>query len=369
MLPKELERAKNSLLLRNPFFGVLLLGMKFKEDNSPDTIMWTDSVYIGYNPERLKNYSGKEIVAILVHEIMHIVLLHMTRRKNRDPVRWNIACDYAVNYLICRDVTLPDDALIEYKYNNKSAEEIYDLLPEQLTFQGGALIGEVRDYIFSPDDKDYRKTIDVKESEWKGKMSTALQLSRMQGKGIGGAERAVTGVLEPKVSWKELLSSYVNEHVRNDYNWESPCRNFLHLGIYLPSLDSPELSNIVVIVDTSGSIGQKELDQFASEIRSMMQTYPSLTITVIYVDTKVANVEELRSGDFELHPSGGGGTDFRPGFEYIEKEGLEPTCVIYLTDGYSSSYPEDPDVDTLWVIYNNEDFYQPFGQKITISGD
>ncbi|NQV18265.1 MAG: hypothetical protein HQ534_06970 [Armatimonadetes bacterium] len=97
---------------------------------------------------------------------------------------------------------------------------------------------------------------------------------------------------------------------------------------------------------------------------AILSIYPGTEIKVIYVDSKVANVETIDIFDFKLHAKCGGGTDFKPGFEYIEQEDIMPSCVIYFTDGYCDSFPEEPDFQTLWILTDKANFTPPFGEVI-----
>ena len=106
---------------------------------------------------------------------------------------------------------------------------------------------------------------------------------------------------------------------------------------------------------------------FAAELHAVLLIYPGTEIKVIYVDAAVANVEDLSINDFNLHAKGGGGTDFKPGFEYIEKEGIMPSCALYFTDGYCNSFPEEPDFPTLWLLTDKANFTPPFGEVIRIN--
>ena len=116
-----------------------------------------------------------------------------------------------------------------------------------------------------------------------------------------------------------------------------------------------------MIIDTSGSVDQKELDMFAAELKSILISYPDTEMEVIYVDSKVAGTQTLNISDLELNAKGGGGTDFRPGFDYIEKEDINPVCVLYFTDGYCNSFPErEPYYPTLWIITSLMNFKPPF---------
>jgi len=132
-------------------------------------------------------------------------------------------------------------------------------------------------------------------------------------------------------------------------------------------LNVPTLGIIAVIIDTSGSVSQKELDTFASKLQLILSIYPGTEIKVIYVDTKVATVERIDIYDFQLHAKGGGGTDFKPGFEYIEEKQIMPACVVYFTDGWCSSFPDqEPEYPTLWISTDKTNFVPPFGEVICV---
>jgi predicted metal-dependent peptidase len=121
-------------------------------------------------------------------------------------------------------------------------------------------------------------------------------------------------------------------------------------------------------VDTSGSIGSRELDQFAAEISAISDEAQPESIHVIYCDAAVQSVQEFGPAEsIQLVPKGGGGTDFRPVFEWIEKNDLQPVCLIYLTDLYCHSYPERPYYPVLWVTDSRRT--APFGETIRINAD
>ncbi len=84
------------------------------------------------------------------------------------------------------------------------------------------------------------------------------------------------------------------------------------------------------------------------------------------IDTNVAATETVNIYDFQLHARGGGGTDFKPGFEYIEEEAIMPSCAIYFTDGWCSSFSEEPDFPTMWILTDKANFKPPFGEVINV---
>lgn len=353
----KLTKAKVQMIVSSPFFASLVLSMQFVEDTNIPTAC-TDGKRIMYNPKFIDSLTKDEIVGLLVHEVLHVANLHHLRLQQRDPERFNVAADYTINELIVKaGFKLPTGGLLDKAYSNKSAEEIYDLLPKDTK---KSPYGE-----FKSGDP---KTESQKEEEVqrvKAMVAKAATIARQQGKIPAGMDRFVDKLLTPVVNWREVLNRFMTERVLSDYSWTKP--NKRYMPTYLPSLNTvPVLGEIVLMVDTSASIDNKLLNEFSSEVQdicSMMQK----SLMVIYIDTKVASVQTFEPLDhIVLNPKGGGGTDFRPGFDYLDSNDIEPVCVIYFTDGECNSYPAEPDYPVLWVVYRNNNFNPPFGETIAI---
>lgn len=365
----KITKARAGLILDQPFFGSLALRLKIKEDRSFRT-GYTNGTVLGYNPEWVDTLSLEEVKGFICHEIMHIACSHQTRRQWRDPKKWNIACDYAINLiLIDSGFTLPDDVLVSDQYKNMSAEEIYAKLPPNLLFDenndpGGC--GAVKDAEGEDGRPLSHKELAQVEQDWKVAISQAAQQAKMMGDLPAEVDRLVKKILEPVVNWKEVLRRFIEQSAKNDYTWKIPNKRYIHGNLYLPSLLSEELKPIAIAVDTSGSIGQEELDRFAAEITGILQDCKT-SCTVIYCDTEVQRTEEFNSDTpVKLNPKGGGGTDFRPIFQYIEKHGLGISCLIYLTD-MEGEFPETvPNYPVLWAKIGDSKINPPFGEEVKI---
>ena len=135
-------------------------------------------------------------------------------------------------------------------------------------------------------------------------------------------------------------------------------------GIYLPSLQSESSITMVVAIDTSCSISENNLNQAASELVEI-QSVMNATLYVVYVDATFQGSQVFYPEDeLKLEAKGGGGTDFRPAFEWVEKEELDIDCMVYLTDGYCSSFPEqEPEYPVLWIT-NRKHWTTPFGEIV-----
>jgi predicted metal-dependent peptidase len=206
------------------------------------------------------------------------------------------------------------------------------------------------------------------QQEWSIAAEQSMRSAAACGHEPLGIDRPLQESRRSQQDWREILRHFVSACSPHDYRWTPPNRRFISSGMYLPSIEGSGLGTIVIAVDTSGSIGERQLQQFAGEISSICdETHPE-SIMVIYCDAEVQGVEELEpSAPVELAPKGGGGTDFRPVFNWIEDKSVLPTCLIYLTDLCCHSYPDPPEYPVLWVTDGRR--IAPFGETLQVIGD
>ena len=192
--------------------------------------------------------------------------------------------------------------------------------------------------------------------------------------GYGGpplcAQRLVKGLREPKVDWRALLNTFVQEEI-NDYSFSPPDKRMDDSPFFLPDFNEKEESvkNIWFLIDTSGSIGDKQISAAYSEIISAMEAFNNkleglLSFTEVFVTEPIpfCDPEELLS----IVPVGGGGNDFGEIFRYMQKNMMDnlPASIVILTDGYDR-YPDEKealDVPVLWLINNQEAPLPPWGK-------
>ncbi len=353
-----ISAARRSLVLDNPFFGVLSLKLEIVEDNEGTKTMATDGKRLFFNAEFVQSLTQAELVGVTAHEVLHCANGHVWRRENRDGEKWNYACDYAINPIVVKaGMVLPQGGLLDASYEGKSAEEIYALLEDE---EGGGepSCGEVVDC--PPDD------MPELQAEWSSAVLSAAKLSESAGKLPEGIERLVQRIKNPPQDWRSILRRFVQQSAQNDYSWKQPNGRYLHAGIYMPRLYAEAMGTMVVAVDTSGSIDDVIIGQFEREIDSISQEMRPEKIVVVYCDCAVRCVEEFAGDDpVKLSPKGGGGTDFRPVFDWVENEGMIPACLVYLTDmlGEFPEYP--PNYPVLWGdTYGRKQ--APWGEKVSI---
>ena len=362
---------------RSAFFATLVLRLVPEPGWDLDTLA-TDGRVLRYHPPFVTGLSPDELAGVLAHEVMHCALAHPARRAGRDPERWNIACDLAVNpLLVSAGVVLPPTRLMpgEGTYAGldpgKSAEEYSALLPgpaaggsEETRVSGDpGGCGGVTD----PAAGDPATSRQV-EADWTVAVAQAQAAAAGRGPLPGGLGRAVDDALHPPADWRAVLREFVSSHARNDYSWVRPNRRFLAQGLYLPGLRSEELGDVVLAVDTSGSVGEQLLGVFASEANAVLASF-DCTVTVLYHDTDVQKVQTWRSADgpLVLDPVGGGGTSHACVFDWLDRSGLAPACVVCLTDLDTEFPPTPPAVPVLWAVPGKAPCDPPFGRVVSLS--
>lgn len=365
---RKVKQAITNLILDQPFFGALAMRLRVREANGETKTAATDGTTLVYNPEFIDTLTTSQTTGLFVHEILHAANGHCWRRQGRDPETWNKACDYAINPIVLdAGFYLPPDPCMDEAFRGKSAEAIYDRIkqtppPEDGNGQNpgdqpGTGWGDVMDNI-EPD-------ANAQEAEWKVAVITAAAIAKQQGKLPAGLERLLDEIKHPAVDWRSALRRFVQETAKADYTWRRPNPRYMASGMYLPSMRSEQMPGMVVAVDTSGSIGQQELDQFASEIQSIVDECKPESLTVIYCDAAVKATQVFWPEDLvKLNALGGGGTDFAPVFKKIEEDNIETACLVYLTDMYGSFPKDAPPYPVLWVSTSHiKD--APFGEVLS----
>ena len=202
------------------------------------------------------------------------------------------------------------------------------------------------------------------ESQWQYAASIAQEAAQRKGAMAMGLERLGKKIKPSDIDWRFELYNAINRHMRNNYAFMPPNKKHIYRGVALPSLTSDTLS-LCVAVDTSGSIDEALLGAFMGEFKTIMQNFPSVKIELIIADAKVHAHYTFQGGekmDFRL--KGGGGTDYRPTFDYIDANLPMTTMLLYFTDG-EGSYPKySPPYEVLWAL--SQKAKVPFGRPLVI---
>ena len=370
--------ARMRILANNGFFGLLLMHMQFALDEGIDTAA-TDGRKIYFSPNFLEELSDDELEFIMLHEIMHVVLRHTSRGEGRDDWFFNVACDIVVNSNILKMMGMNLDAITLNEYGESmhtvpggkegydfTSEEVYELIMDAINIPGKEGEFEVEGF----DNHSLWKEGDFEEDAlWRQRIKEAYEASKGRGTMPAGIVREIENFLKPKVDWRTILNDFVQEETV-DYSLMPPDRRFQDNPFFLPDFNETDFTvkDILFMIDTSGSMSDRDVAQAYSEIKGAIDQYNGkLQGWLGFFDTKVAEPEPfIDEAEFKkIKPVGGGGTDFYVVFDYIEKEmeDKEIAGIIIMTDGFAM-FPEEASsngIPVLWLI-NNDKVTPPWGK-------
>lgn len=385
--------ARTELVLDQPFFGMLALQVVLQESERNDTA-WTDGVTIGFYPPFIESLPQAEVLGVMVHELLHCANGHMWRRDAREPVKWNYAIDYAINYIVEEaGFKLPSFRLRDAAYDGQSGEWIFERLPENFRQGAGGKAGKAgaagaagagkpqggpgrpgagqapacggQDVFDAPADA---AAAGITEASWQQAVQAAAVAAKAMGNLPASLERFALQAMAPRVDWRSVLHRFVQQAAKADYSWTMPANRYVAQGLYLPCMRSEEVGPIAVAVDTSGSIDAVLLSQFAAELRSVADDVRPSKVHVIYCDAAVHTVDTFERDDMiELKPIGGGGTSFVPVMDWADAQDEPPVALIYLTDMDGSHREQPPGMPVLWATPScNERQQPPYGEVVVM---
>ena len=385
--------ARVGLLLRHPFFGNMATRLRIKAADKHIPTAAVDGRFLYFNTQFFNALSNKEIEFVIAHEILHMVFDHLTRREDRHPKLYNIACDYKVNNLLVRDRIGEKPKLIEcyqdMKYESWTSEEIYDELFENAEKIDIDQLGELLDEHFQWGEGPGNSNDDNKDGSTKGESKALSEeakqaikdeikeavLAAAQSAGAGNVPgeiaRMIKELTEPKMNWRQILRQQIQSIIKSDYTFIRPNRKGWHTGAILPGMQVEETIDICISIDMSGSIGDDQAKDFLSEVKGIMEEYKDFKIRIWCFDTKVYNEAVFTADDADdianYKVVGGGGTDFMTNWRYMRERNIEPKKLIMFTDGYPfDSWGETEYCDTLFVIHGHADkeMQAPFGTTV-----
>lgn len=373
-------------LMKHPetalYSGVMMMG-ETSIDESPSVTAYTDGVNKRYGRLFLQKMCPDqlEVNGLVLHENLHISLRQMVHNRDlfmEDMKRANKAADFVVNSIIMnlKDKSLaklPEGGCYDPKYDNMNMREVYRLLEkEEGDGGGGGNESGGDDYQFDEHDVNDKMTPEQMK-EMDARIDRALREGALLAGRLGvDIPRSITEILEPKVNWRDALRDFVTSSCKgkDEFTWRKFNRRLLPSDIYLPTVESETIGEVVVAIDTSGSIGERELNEFAGELMSICEAVEPEAVRVLWWDTKVHGEQKFKPDSYGsigsmLKPQGGGGTTVSCVPKYINKHGIKAECVIVFTDGYVESNVEwDISTPTLWLVTENKGWTPPAGKSV-----
>jgi len=400
----KLSAACTRLILDRPFIGALVLRLPMKAaDPKWCATVGTDARHLYYNPEYIDSLTLEQTQFELAHQAMHCALSHFARREHRVQHRWDIACDLAINPILIKEGMTPvPGALYNIGYEGMMAEEIYPLVKDNDEEQthdqhlysdeqsssspsqggqgsqpededsdsddgGGGGAGDEGDEASAgapqPLSDAEKEQLSV---QWRQRLAGAAQQAMQAGKLAGSLRRLVDHLLQPQLPWRMLLARYMTASSRDDYSYMRPSRR--EGEAIFPSLRSAQ-TDILVVLDTSGSIRKTEMQEFVSEIDAIKgQVRARITLHACDAELSDAGPWVYEPWeDFALPDTirGGGGTRFTPVFEWAEAQGSAPDLLVYFTDAEGEFPKLEPRFPVIWLVKGRGEV--PWGQRIQLN--
>jgi predicted metal-dependent peptidase len=383
-------------LMKHPetawYSGIMMMGENEVIDK--EVTAYTDGVNKRYGRKFMESIKDEaQLRGLIMHENLHVALKHIPRNKDlwkENSKLANASADYVVNDIIenMKDkahIKLPNGALYHPQFHNWSLREIYTFLKKNCKGGGGGGTGlgnsgspkgDNEFPIDSLDEHDWEsQELSVEDAK---KLEEKIDKSLREGGIMAGrmgakVPRSISDLLEPKVDWREVLRDFVASATKgkDEFTWRKFNKRMLANDMYLPSLENESIGEIVVAIDTSGSIGQEQLNEFASELASICDTCSPEVVRVLWWDTSVHG-EQVFKGDYAniasmLKPEGFGGTHVSCVNKYVMEKGIKAECVLVFTDGYVEHDIEwQITAPTLWMVTENKAFEPPTGKLVLI---
>ena len=385
MLPDIITKARGRLVVRAPFFGSIALGLKWIAAPSVGT-MATDGRAVWFNPGWCEVQGAEKTMGVIAHEVVHVVNKHHLRRRDRDPRRWNIACDLFVNRVLLADhFALPDSLIFDSgnRFAGLPVEVIYERYPvsgEAPPSAGGPAgagspgtiapadhWGEVRDLTDAHGAPLTDAARRQAEDDLDVRIRQAAAAATRAGRFSAGLTEMVEAALD-RADWRDRFRTLFDGALRSEASWARPNRRLLPHGLYLPGWRRAGAVRIAFVLDTSGSISARELAIYLGNLLGLIEETGPGQVAVIQCDSEVRRVEYLGPGETVdcLEVAGRGGTRFQPAFDWIADSGFQPQVIVYATDLVSSDQPADPAIPVIWLT-PTQGRAVPFGDVVEVT--
>jgi predicted metal-dependent peptidase len=338
----------------------------------------TDGRDVAYGRKFLEALSNEEVRFLILHEVYHKMYRHLRTWKHlhdKDAQCANQACDYVINLQIAEEnhsdgfATMPEGGCLDRRFRNMSTQQVFDIIYQEKQEEGGGGGGgkPIDDHDWDGAKELSDEEVQELEDQIEGAIREGAILAGKQGAGLSDSFKEL---LKPKVDWRKVTRKFVSEQcVGRDYGtYARPNRRFIGSDIYLPSLVSETIPELLVALDTSGSCWSA-LPYFLAEVKSICSTIKPHKLHLMFWDTNVVyemhegnNVEDLKVKD----AYGGGGTDVNCVTTYLKEHNIKPTASVILTDGYLSNGWGKWDHPVLWCLVNNKTDVPPKGKFVRV---
>jgi predicted metal-dependent peptidase len=354
----DFSRVKSKLLVEHPYFGTLSSGLEIVVNDNIESFTLHGNRF-EYREDFFNTLSDEQVAFSLSNAALHTVLSHPSRIGNRSPWLWYTACEHAINnMLIDNDFVPPAKITYDPRFRGQYAEEIYESLLDTITRED-----------LNDKDNDARRSDETSHDKLEAAQQEilaqkALDKAHSMESLPEGLERLIPMALKGVIDWRTELRDRIGGYYVSDYAMMPPSKKLLYTGIYLPSATSHHLE-LAIAIDSSGSVDELLFAQFIAEVESIIELFGSYTIELLVCDDTVRSHQTFSNGESIIYTlEGGGGTDFRPVFDFLNTQLSSTKTLLYFTDLEGIFPAVEPYYDVIWITPNHSNV--PFGRVIEI---
>lgn len=383
---QRITKARSAIMRDERFTAIspiLMIGSWSVVDDMPTAA--TNGRDVLYGRKFVDDCDDKLLRFVVLHEYYHVMLQHMTtwaKLDKEDAKLSNIAKDMVINLMLKEAdpgghfLTVWEHAYCDQQYKGLDTGEVYRRLKNQSQSQPQGQQMDDHQSGGEPGDEEGEGGMKPLTEAEAGEVIKAVDTALRQGALIAGKlghgmARDVEALLEPVVPWQDVLRDWLKTTAKGEdlSTWRRPARRWLGQDMYMPSRYTESVERIVIGIDTSGSIGEEALRRALSEVAGACEMVSPQMVDVIYWDARVAahevyEGERVRDIANVTKPKGGGGTDARAMFDFMDKRGIKPDAVIMFTDGYTP-WPKTLPCPVLWCI-STKGLRAPVGESLYV---
>ena len=384
--------------------SVLMLGDRVIDNGMTNTAA-TDGRDEWYNSDFVDTLIDAELRALIIHECKHKMYKHLTTwawvADKYGHSLTNQAMDYVINLEIVDEnpddfCKLPACALLDVKYRGMTTAQVAKALhqdqhqqpkpeggnggsgtpdntpPEEGQSAGGNKSGGMDDH----DWDGAKEMTQAEQADLAKEIDEAMRQGALAAAKMGkGGNTDFGDLLKPQVDWREALREFITSTCAgSDYqSWRQPHRKYLGHEMYMPIGISEQVEELVLAIDTSGSIGRQTLTKFMSEVKSVCDVVMPDRVRILYwgstvVADEVYEVQDIPNIVKSTKPVGGGGTDAVCVPDYMRANNIKPQATVMLTDGHVWGGWGTWDCPLLWCVIDNKQAAPDVGKVLHING-
>jgi predicted metal-dependent peptidase len=397
------QKIRINFLFNHPFLSVLALSIPTTFESNPNSAFTTNGSKITIDLEKLSRYSEDEIVYLYAHTLLHIVLKHPYRAKQRDKKLWNQASDIVINLILdtfSNVGTMPKDEIFDSELKDKCVEEVYEILEkeEQEENDDSGSDNEDQDSTVktTPDKNGNKKSFIYDESKLDldtvpdesknsgymekldGIIIQALTIAQKTSNKYSGMNIEIDTLIKPDINLHDILKEYlISSFFEKQSTFNRPNRRFVSGGLYLPGTKkSDELIELYIALDSSSSVTMDEYKKFLGVVSEVCEGFYEYKITILPFDRYVKTEHIIEFDSFNpiedeklFIPKSDGGTNFNEVLRYLKTTDIRADkLLMVLTDG-EFDINESLVCQTLFIISSKKNLakFKPYGRVIEFS--